>query len=469
MNAALYSRVSTAEQAEHGYSIDEQIDRMKAYCTAMSWTIAKVYTDAGYSGATLDRPGLQTLMEDIKTGSVDVVVVYKLDRLSRSQKDALFLIEDLFLKNNVNFVSISENFDTGTALGRAMIGILAVFAQLEREQIRERMSLGKAARVKSGKWHGASWTPVGYDYVAGSNELTVNEYEAEYVKKIFRWYAQGYPLRSIARELEGVRHKYGDYDEQALRHILRNSTYIGKVRHKGVEYQGTHEPLINEMTFRKVNDILDGHHDIWKSNVRSGQHPSLLTGIIFCARCGARYHTVKWTPDSPVQYSCYSRDKKISKMIKDRSCKNRYWKVPELNQIVLDEIKKLSVDTDALQELISQDDSKEQVNLPVLKKQLSKLKRERSKYMDLYAIGNMDLDAVKQKLEPLNSRIANLEKELQTASSAVQEQAESFAVFDNALSIIEQGTPEEQRELVLSLIKKIELDGDDVTIHWKFS
>lgn len=124
MKVALYPRVSSHEQVE-GYSIGEQIDRLTKYCEAMGWEIYKIYTDPGYSGGNTERPGLQEMLKDIKAGKVDKVVVYKLDRLSRSQKDTMMLIEDEFLAYGVDFVSMSENFDTSTPFGRAMIGILA--------------------------------------------------------------------------------------------------------------------------------------------------------------------------------------------------------------------------------------------------------------------------------------------------------------------------------------------------------
>lgn len=127
----IYIRVSTQEQANEGYSIQAQKERLISYCKAKDWHIVDIYTDGGYSGSNLDRPGIQKLIADIE--KIDMVLVYKLDRLSRSQKDTLYLIEDIFLKNNVDFVSMNESFDTSTPFGRAMIGILSVFAQLERE------------------------------------------------------------------------------------------------------------------------------------------------------------------------------------------------------------------------------------------------------------------------------------------------------------------------------------------------
>ncbi len=138
IRGACYVRVSTDNQLEN-YSIEEQTDRLKSYCAAKDITITKFYTDGGYSGGNTNRPALQQMLADITAGNIDVVVVYKLDRLSRSQKDTLMLIEDKFIANSVNFISVNENFDTASPFGKAMIGMLSVFAQLEKDQITERL------------------------------------------------------------------------------------------------------------------------------------------------------------------------------------------------------------------------------------------------------------------------------------------------------------------------------------------
>lgn len=128
--AAIYVRVSTQEQAQEGFSIPEQTERLTKYCEAHDWSVGQIYTDPGFSGANTNRPALKSLFKDCERQRFDIVVVYKLDRLSRSQKDTLYIIEDVFLKNNISFISMNENFDTGSPFGRAMIGILSVFAQL---------------------------------------------------------------------------------------------------------------------------------------------------------------------------------------------------------------------------------------------------------------------------------------------------------------------------------------------------
>ena len=180
---ACYARVSTQEQVKEGYSIDEQIERLRSYCEAMGWNRFKIYVEAGASGGNMNRPALQEMLKDIRSGMIEKVVVYKLDRLSRSQKDTLNLIEDEFLAHGVDFISMCENFDTSSPFGRAMVGILAVFAQLEREQIKERMNMGREARAKEGKWVGVGNSPVGYDYIDGA--LQINEFEAVQIRELF--------------------------------------------------------------------------------------------------------------------------------------------------------------------------------------------------------------------------------------------------------------------------------------------
>ena len=184
---ALYVRVSTEAQAEEGYSVGAQSERLQSYCKAMGWNSQELYVDGGFSGSNLERPQMQRLIGDVASGRVAAVLVYKLDRLSRSQKDTLYLIEDVFMPHGVDFISLNESIDTSTPYGRAMIGILSAFAQLEREQIKERTAMGRIARAKEGKRMG-SRPPIGYDYDRDAGILVVNDYEATQIRLIFDLY-----------------------------------------------------------------------------------------------------------------------------------------------------------------------------------------------------------------------------------------------------------------------------------------
>ncbi len=158
MNVALYLRVSTEQQIEK-YGLDVQHEKLRSYCQARGWTHVTDYIDGGYSGSNLNRPALQQLIKDIQAKKIDLVLVYRLDRLSRSQRDTLSLIEELFLPHHVEFISLSETIDTQTPFGRAAIGILSTFAQLERENIKERLYTCHQKMVQEeGLWAGGAGT-----------------------------------------------------------------------------------------------------------------------------------------------------------------------------------------------------------------------------------------------------------------------------------------------------------------------
>jgi site-specific DNA recombinase len=308
--AALYIRVSTQEQAQEGYSVGEQKERLIAYCKAHDWLIADIYVDGGFTGSNINRPGMQKLIAE--TDKFDVVLVYKLDRLSRSQRDTLHLIEEIFLPNDVDFVSMQESFDTSSPFGRAMIGLLAVFAQLEREQIKERTKMGRVARAKSGLHHGGGFIPIGYDYADG--KLTVNKYEAEQVRKIFEWYLGGGSLKSVSERLqaEGYTNRYGSYNSwSSIRNILENQTYLGRIHFGDVVVNDTHEAIISLEQFEAAQILRGKRRDQYGSTAFQSKH--LLTGMIFCGHCGARYYlrnTGKYA-----YYACYSRSKQIKSMV----------------------------------------------------------------------------------------------------------------------------------------------------------
>ena len=282
---ALYIRVSTQEQVQEGYSIDAQTERLQAYCKAKDWIVFGTYTDAGFSGSNTKRPALQRLLSDVRAGLVDCVLVYKLDRLSRSQKDTLMLIEDEFLSRDVAFVSMSENFDTSTPLGRAMVGILSVFAQLEREQIKERMAMGRAERAKNGFFHGGGCAPYGYTYSDGL--LHVDPVKAEIVKEVFDLFLRRTPITTIEGHLSK---KYGrTLKDATVRSILSTRTYTGVISWEGKKYEGRHEAIIDTATFEQAQRLLNDRRRIAESRPEPFKPKYLLSGLLYCANCGARY------------------------------------------------------------------------------------------------------------------------------------------------------------------------------------
>ena len=479
MKVALYPRVSTQEQAKEGYSIGEQIERLTDYCKAMRWEVFKIYTDPGYSGGDTNRPGLQEMIKDVQAGLVDKVVVYKLDRLSRSQLDTLYLIEKVFLANDTDFVSMSENFDTSTPFGRAMIGILAVFAQLEREQIKERMGMGKEARAKEGKWHGGSTEPIGYDYDPATDHLNDNEYEQMQGREVYELFLRGTPLRTIERlfKEKGYKHKYGNWTPTAMRRYMRNKMNIGYIKHNSQWYPGDHNSTIDEETFYKAVRLLDKRQEQYKlAGVKPGAQTTYLGGLITCAHCKGKYTknggSIRNGKPTRIYYTCYSRNKKVKAMIKDPNCKNRNWLMSELDEAVFAEIKKIAMDPDYVRKLKKEhaktSDAGEKI--AVIQKEISKIDEQISRFMDLYGIGKFTIDQVSSKIDPLNEQRNKLSQELDAlrVDEAELTEDEAVQIAQNFEEAFARGEFDEIRLIIESLIYSIEVDNTLVKIHWKF-
>ena len=473
MRVAIMARVSTQEQAEHGYSVGEQLERMRDYCKAMEWDIYKEYVDAGFSGANTNRPSLQRMIRDIKAGKIDKVLVYKLDRLSRSQKDTLELIEDVFLANGCDFVSMSENFDTSTPLGRAMIGILAVFAQLEREQIKERMLMGKEARAKEGLFPSGK-SPIGYDYVDG--KLVINQFERVQIERIFNEYLQGKSPKAIAKGLNeaGLTHKYGHWKADTIRYLLKRRTYTGVIKHHEAYFEGEHDPIISQDLFDSVQKEIDRRSDEFcKRNRRTGKAQSYLGGFLVCSHCGAKYskysqYDNKGKEYAYVYYKCNSRTKRSKHLIHDPNCKNKTWRMDDLDSLVFDEIRKLSMDESYISQL--KDEAEDET--PVIQSEIDSLDVQLTRLMDLYAVGQMPLEILQDRISDLNDRKLRLETELESILSEMEQRMtkkETLHLAESFGDVLDTGDMDDIRAVIGGLIDFIEIDGEDITIHWKFT
>lgn len=450
IKGACYVRVSTDNQLEN-YSIEEQTDRLKAYCKAKDIQIVKIYTDGGYSGGNVNRPALQQMLQDIDKGLIDSVIVYKLDRLSRSQKDTLMLIEDCFLAKNVDFVSVNENFDTSTPFGRAMIGILSVFAQLEKDQITERFTMGRIGRAKNGYFHGGGNAPTGYDYIDG--ELVINDYEAIQVKDLYNRFLKGYPIHNC---WQYMKQKYGGWgNEVSVRNVLKNELYIGKVKFKGVAYQGNHQPIISEETFRQVQDLFSSSRRASDTFKRSPFKAStLLSSLVYCGKCGARFH------GEHGNYSCYSRTKGDKKYIVDPNCKNKKWKIEELDRLVLDYIMRLD---------FSKLKSGHPVPVPVTDYsiRLNEIDKQIGKLIDLYQVSGIPIETIQEKMDALNKEKEALLNISKPKNVPVTTLAEMITARDTLMSLSDTGSLDEKRACLTMIIDSIIIDDDNVNIKLK--
>ena len=471
MNAAGYVRVSTDTQAEKGYSIGEQTERIRAYCAAMGWTIFRIYTDGGFSGSNMERPALREMIRDAEAGMFGKVVVYKLDRLSRSQKDTLTLIEDVFLPHGIDFVSMSESFDTSSPFGRASLGMMATFAQLEREQIKERMQMGRYARIKAGKYKGNGIPPLGYTYRDGF--LVTEPFEAEQVRLAFSRFIAGDTPEEIARELNrtGMTHQHGEWTARMVRKALRSRTYIGMVHYRGEWFPGLHEALVSPEDWDKAQRIMERRHELYAyKGEHAGRVVSYLGGLIYCAHCGGKYsyHGNREGKRIYRFYKCNSRAKKKGVRVWAPDCRNKIWKADELEGLVFGEIKKLAMDPGRIRKAGKKEDRREKA----ISDKVVKIDRELSRLIDLYSVDGIPVGTLQAKIREAQERREKLEEELtrlrdQAAPVTTPEEAEeAVRTFADVLG---GGDFREIRRVVEALISRIEIDGDDLTIYWTFS
>lgn len=463
--AALYIRVSTLEQAQEGYSVGEQKERLIAYCKAKDWLIADIYVDGGYTGSNLNRPGIQKLISE--TDKFDLVLVYKLDRLSRSQRDTLYLIEEVFRPKGVDFISMQESFDTSTPFGKAMIGLLAVFAQLEREQIKERTWMGRVARAKTGLHHGGGNIPIGYEYEDG--KLRVNPYEAEQVRKIYEWYLAGASLGSITDQLHemGYTNKYSSYSSwSSVRNILGNETYTGTLHFGDIVVKDAHEAIITKEQFDAAQVLRGKRQEKYGSNAFQSKH--LLTGMLFCGHCGGRYYlrnTGKYA-----YYACYSRTKQIKRMVKDPNCTNKIWKAQELEPIIDEQIRALLRSPELAAELAeSKPKPVPSTRNTDIERRIHEIDKQISKLMELYQHDDIPAELLGEKI----NRLYNERTALQDTLTPEAEQATTpFNLVEELLSDAAQiwdfADEAQKRRIMQSLISRVILTDDDVKIEWAF-
>jgi site-specific DNA recombinase len=284
LRCAIYTRKSSEEGLDMEFnSLDAQREACEAYIAsqkAEGWTaLRERYDDGGFSGGTLERPALQQLLADVEAGLIDVIVVYKIDRLSRSLMDFARLVE-AFDRNQVTFVSVTQAFNTTTSMGRLTLNILLSFAQFEREVIGERIRDKLAASRKRGMWMGG-FVPLGYD--VRDRKLVINEGEAATVRHIFTRFVELGSATLLTRELValGVVSKRGrPVDKGFLYKLFRNRVYLGEAVHKGTSYPGEHQAIINKKLWDQVHAILQESPRSRAAKSRSDT-PALLKGLMF--------------------------------------------------------------------------------------------------------------------------------------------------------------------------------------------
>jgi len=363
LRCAIYTRKSSDEGLDQAFnSLDAQREACAAYIVSQKhegWTVLPtLYDDGGFSGGTLDRPALQRLLADISARKVDVVLVYKIDRLTRSLFDFAKIVE-AFDARNVSFVSITQQFNTTTSMGRLTLNVLLSFAQFEREVAGERIRDKIAASKKKGMWMGGL-PPLGYD--ARDRKLVINKDEARTVLHIFSRYVDLRSVRALKEDLDsaGIRSKHRTLQDGTvyggrtlsrgvLYLMLQNRIYRGEITHKGNAYPGEHKPIVDKALWDKVQAILAANR-VDRATGVNVQHPSLLAGLVF-DESGQRLtptHTVK----KGTRYRYYVSKSLVTGAAKD-SAQGRRVPAGNLESLVVGKLRAFLADKGAILSAIS--------------------------------------------------------------------------------------------------------------------
>ncbi|MCL1802776.1 MAG: recombinase family protein [Eubacteriaceae bacterium] len=449
MKAGLYCRVSTDLQNE-GYSIEAQKELLRSFCAAKEISEYEYYIDGGFTGSNIERPMLEALIADCKSNEIDIVIVYKLDRLSRSQKDTLYLIEEVFIPNGVDFISISENFDTTTPYGKAMIGILSVFAQLERETIKERTRMGMKERVKNGYWPGGGNLPFGYSYDSQQGILVPNQ-NAPVVKRMYEMYIDGMSADSIARHFSL---KY----ERLVTQIIKSKANCGLIEYNGEVYEGRHEPIVTRELYGEAQSTMEKRK---KNNIRSGKN--MLTGLLYCGVCGAKMRYQKWGKKGH-KICCYSQQSSKEYLIKDKDCTNQKYWAHEIEQAVVDELKQFALNPSLIAKRANEADD---ASLAKQVKEISDLRKKISKLLDLIVDG-VAVEEGKQKIKDMENEIKRLNAAYISASEKSL-RVEGFTDKVNRIDDVwDRLDAQEKRSLIIALVDKVVLNRNECDIFYTF-
>lgn len=419
---------------------------MLSYAKSKDYTEFEYYVDGGYSGKDLNRPAIQKLIEDCKNHKIDAVFVFKLDRISRSQRDTLYLIEEVFNKYNVSFISMRENFDTSTPFGKAMIGVLSVFAQLERETILERTRIGLKKRAEAGLWRGGGKIPFPYRYDRNTGTLIPIPEQVELLHKMISLYISGKSFNVIGK-IVGM-------DESMVETRILSITNTGKVPYRDEVYDGQHEAVVSDELYEEILRV---------NKVRSREKYErhyLLSGKVFCGHCGAKYRYQKWGKRL-IMY-CYSQQKSKPRYIKDPNCNNKRWDTFEVEDAVLEELFKMSLDLDLF---------KKTFNIATVnvkneyRGRLEEITKQIKNLLNNIANG-IAVEETNNKINELEKEKETIEEKLIESDQKEKDNKVSLNMIKNLKSTWFEMDFDEQRRIIEHLIDKVIVNDNEINIYY---
>lgn len=419
---------------------------MISYAKSKDYTEFEYYIDGGYSGKDLNRPAIQRLIEDCKNHKIDAVFVFKLDRISRSQRDTLYLIEEVFNKYDVSFISMRENFDTSSPFGKAMIGVLSVFAQLERETILERTRIGLKKRAEAGLWRGGGKIPFPYRYDRNTGTLVPIPEQVELLHKMISLYISGKSFNAIGK-IVGM-------DESMVETRILSITNTGKVPYRNEIFDGQHEAVVSDELYEEILRV---------NKIRSREpyeRHYLLSGKVYCGHCGAKYRYQKWGKRL-IMY-CYSQQKSKPKYVKDPNCNNKRWDTFEVEDAVLEELFKMSLDIDLFKKTFNI----ASVNVKnELKTRLEEIKKQINNLLNFIASG-VAVNETNQKITELEKEKEMIEEKLISSEQKEKDNKVSLDMIKNLKSTWFDMDFDEQRRIIEHLIDKVIVNDNEINIYY---
>jgi site-specific DNA recombinase len=480
MRCAIYTRKSTEEGLEQEFNtLDAQRDSAEAYIRSQredGWVaLADRYDDGGYTGANMERPALKKLLQDVRDGLVDCVMVYKVDRLTRSLLDFARIMEVLD-KHGVSFVSVTQQFNTTGSLGRLTLNILLSFAQFEREMIAERTRDKMSAARRKGRWVGGI-PMLGYDLSDRGARLVVNEDEAARVRAIFDLYLEHGSLIPVVQELnrrnwrmkewttrKGTLSGGKPFIKNRLYNLLTNIVYIGKIEHGGQIYDGEHEGILDPEVWQRVQDRLRFNGRTGGRQVRN-KYGAVLKGILRCGSCEAGMaHT--YTQKAPNELYRYYVCVNAHQRGYDQ-CQTRSVSAPQIEQAVVDQIRGIAANPSVVDEVVRQLAEQQSTQREALEREKRVMERELSRLAgEIPSLVRAGGKHVADKMAELQDRINVLEGQLRSVCDQLAETVDQITDPASVLRALrefdvlwEEMKPREQEKFVKTLVERVTYDG----------
>lgn len=469
-----YLRVSTDKQAEEGYGLDIQEERIVAQARFKEMKNLVLFIDDGYTGTNMDRPALNGIIDLIHRFNdgrspirVSSLIVYKMDRLGRTLLGTLQFIQDyLFEKKDskslvnrnphcISFLSVEEpacSFDKKAATSMFMIGIFATLAEYDRDMIVKKLKDGRLKRVAEGKWMGGGNPPYGYRYSKEQNTLLVVPEEAEKVREIFRLFIEEkMPPQKIADRL-------GFKGDKQIRDILTRKSLTGSIIHLGQEYKGRHEAIISLERWQEAQDELE------KRSVHRAESNYLLSGLLVCGQCSAKMRYQKWNKHGECKLVCYSKQKSKPNLVKTDDCDSEYFWASDVEEAVIAELFRMTyLGNEDKKKLATYIDPTE-----ALEREWKEAKRKLSR---LYDLDDDDDEVLLEKIQALRSRIKQLQHQINSEEEKkkiMRKVEKAKSIFRSLESTWPHMTDKERQSVCQELIDRVVIHKDGVIdVHLK--